>query len=418
MKFARITILSLIMTFFFLNQIQGQRVFDRIKRKVEYKVNRKIDQKVDEAIDKVLEPKKKEPKSKDEPEEREKNKNNEETPSEHESTDNEPDVDENPEPVETITEKKELELWTNKYDFVPGDQVLFYDDQQGEELGEFPSRWDLINGGAENVVVDGENVIDIYGRITPLFEDEFNLPEKFTLEFDAYFGEKKAGSYLYEINLGRNIPKIIIGHGTIRANGISEGKVPDKVFKDFYNQWHHISIAFNKRSLKLYFNQFRLVNIPNLKTPPSTISMWACCTDNGHKFLIKNVRLAEGGKKLYEREFSEGKIVTHAIIFETNKADLKPQSFAEIRRIAELMEKYPDVRFSVEGHTDSDGTDSHNIELSEARSMAVKNALVDMGIKANRLEIKGWGEQKPISSNQTPEGKAQNRRVEFVRLDQ
>ena len=75
------------------------------------------------------------------------------------------------------------------------------------------------------------------------------------------------------------------------------------------------------------------------------------------------------------------------------------------------------MRLSIEGHTDSDGTEEHNSELSQNRANAVVNYLVrKYGVDANRLEAKGWGESKPIDSNDTAEGKANNRRVELVKL--
>jgi OOP family OmpA-OmpF porin len=74
------------------------------------------------------------------------------------------------------------------------------------------------------------------------------------------------------------------------------------------------------------------------------------------------------------------------------------------------------LNFSVEGHTDSDGDDANNQKLSEARGKSVMKKLIEMGISANRLKSNGFGESKPIDNNSTPEGKANNRRVEFVKF--
>jgi outer membrane protein OmpA-like peptidoglycan-associated protein len=87
-----------------------------------------------------------------------------------------------------------------------------------------------------------------------------------------------------------------------------------------------------------------------------------------------------------------------------------------INTIYQLMKEHPELRFSIEGHTDSDGDDSFNQKLSEQRAETVLNALLQMGIDGSRLTSKGWGESKPLSDNSTPEGKANNRRVEFVKL--
>ena len=79
------------------------------------------------------------------------------------------------------------------------------------------------------------------------------------------------------------------------------------------------------------------------------------------------------------------------------------------------MKEHPDISFSVEGHTDSDGDADMNQTLSEDRAETVKNQLISMGISADRLSSKGFGESMPINTNSSPEGKAENRRVEFVK---
>lgn len=80
------------------------------------------------------------------------------------------------------------------------------------------------------------------------------------------------------------------------------------------------------------------------------------------------------------------------------------------------MVKKPELNFSVEGHTDSDGNDANNLKLSKARGKAVMDKLISMGIDSSRLKSGGFGESKPIDNNSTPEGKANNRRVEFVKF--
>ena len=88
-----------------------------------------------------------------------------------------------------------------------------------------------------------------------------------------------------------------------------------------------------------------------------------------------------------------------------------------INNIASLMQDHPELKFSVEGHTDSDGDEASNQILSEARANTVMNTLVTLGISADRLIAKGWGESTPMDTNDTPEGKANNRRVEFVKVE-
>jgi len=119
---------------------------------------------------------------------------------------------------------------------------------------------------------------------------------------------------------------------------------------------------------------------------------------------------------LFEQVVSKGMFSTRDILFDVGKATIKPQSFTTINRIATFMKEYPSTTFSIEGHTDSDGDAVANQKLSEARAEAIRQALIKFGIRENRLKAKGMGESKPIATNTTVEGKATNRRVEFVSL--
>ncbi len=108
--------------------------------------------------------------------------------------------------------------------------------------------------------------------------------------------------------------------------------------------------------------------------------------------------------------------MANGIRFDVNKSTLKPESMGVINSVFQLLNEHPEINLSVEGHTDSDGDDAFNQDLSERRAKAVVDQLVKMGIPASRLANAGWGETKPVGPNSTPEGKAANRRVEFVKI--
>jgi len=141
----------------------------------------------------------------------------------------------------------------------------------------------------------------------------------------------------------------------------------------------------------------------------------ACETD-GTGYLLRNIRIAKGAVPLYDRMMSDGKFITYGITFDVGKSTIKPESMGEINRIATLMKENPALKFSVEGHTDSTGSAASNQTLSEARSQAVVDKLVGLGIARDRLKAAGKGQTSPIADNGTDEGRAKNRRVEFVKM--
>jgi len=116
------------------------------------------------------------------------------------------------------------------------------------------------------------------------------------------------------------------------------------------------------------------------------------------------------------KKFTESKIVTHGINFDIDKASIKPERMGTLNMIVNVMKNNPDVKFEIDGHTDNTGESAHNLTLSQQRADAVKAQLIKMGIDQSRLTTKGFGDTKPMDSNDTPEGKSNNRRVEFVKI--
>lgn len=109
------------------------------------------------------------------------------------------------------------------------------------------------------------------------------------------------------------------------------------------------------------------------------------------------------------------KVEAKSIYFNSGKATFKSEDVpVKIESISSLLKQYPNAKFSIEGHTDSDGSDAFNQKLSQERADVVRNALIERGIKAANLTAVGYGESKPIASNKTAAGKAKNRRTEVV----
>jgi outer membrane protein OmpA-like peptidoglycan-associated protein len=380
-------------------------------KKVKKKTEQKTDETVDDELDKIFGNKKKKDKTTTAEDATEQ-------PAVMETGTTEPDAEATAETAEA--EKTGVLSWA-KYDFVPGDKIIFEDDLIGEENGEFPSRWDLAAGVAEVAEVDGENVIFLRGghpAIVPYLKnsDQDYLPEVFTVEFDIYFGYGYAEMLLYDRknqeNPSGNQDDLDVGYNYLSV-WESQSYYPTELKQE---RWAHIAVAYTNGKFKAYLDDTRLLNVPRLDVNPTGITFYSYHANDNTPIYIKNIRIAEGGVKYYDRVMEDGKIIANGIRFDVGKATLKPESMGIINEVVDLMKEHPDLRFSVEGHTDSDGDDALNMELSDKRAETVKSTMISMGIAADRLESKGWGESMPITDNSSPEGKANNRRVEFVKL--
>lgn len=414
-------------------EARSQKVKVNVKEKVveetDNRANRKTDEIIDAGFDKVEEGvgnlfRKKDKKSA------------KETDNDGEKTDPRNDEPANRGNKNSVSgsESQQLTLKWNKYDFVPGEKILFEDNQEGEENGEFPSRWDLAGGGnVENAAFGDQNVIyfkEASSCIVPFFKEpeKDNLPNLFTIEFDCWFEPEEYCQYLVDFWDHKNqsesvidIDALIINANHAGIHGLGEGFYPGFEEKGEITSgfWRHVAISFNTRALKVYLDDARVVNIPNLGINPEGLTI--CCDHmnsagaQGINRFVRNVRIAEGAVKLYDKLIQDGKIVTNGIRFDVNKATIRPESMGIINEIAKLMKEHPEIIISVEGHTDSDGETTFNQSLSERRAEAVMNELVRLGIDGTRMTSKGFGESAPIDTNNTPEGKANNRRVEFVK---
>ncbi|MBP2669551.1 MAG: OmpA/MotB domain protein [Deltaproteobacteria bacterium] len=337
-----------------------------------------------------------------------------------------------------------LEQIYSKYDFVPGDKVIFFDDFSDTDVGEFPRKWTLKGPGAgtsnavEVVQSQGRNFLrsqpaaskddsQYYSRQYVRLDTKGDLPQKFTVEFDAVFAYcppgAKSSQTEYVLLLANDDTPV---HGGTAALGSilvrpEEGssKNTRTAIRKGDGKVHHIAVSVNGTFVKAYVDHDRVANDPDgIARPVKHVGIFMGPTGNWlcPNVMFTNFRLAEGGKDIKSALSTDGKIVTHGILFDTGKDVIKPESLPTLKMILGLLEGDPSLKFSIEGHTDNQGGKGINQPLSERRAAAVKAWLEGKGIAADRLQSKGWGDTKPIDTNDTPEGRANNRRVEFVKI--
>jgi outer membrane protein OmpA-like peptidoglycan-associated protein len=316
------------------------------------------------------------------------------------------------------------EVYGNRYDFVPGDKVLVYDDFSDTDVGEYPAKWTIKDGGGNQMEVvqvgdrrflktryqkDGQDSAATWLR----YEVKGDMPKNFTIEFDMDIEGNLAVMFSKRHGWGGQEIFFRSREGTQVKSSNANGKLSVKT------GIQHVAIAVSGTQVKVYVGGERVLSDPDGVVRPITkigIQFGQPYKDEGDHQMISNVRIAEGGKPAKQMLAGEGRIVTHGILFDTGSDVIKPESGPTLRAILALLNEDPGLKFAIEGHTDDQGGPKVNGPLSDRRAAAVKAWLVNQGIDAGRLTSKGLGQSKPIDSNDTAEGRANNRRVEFVKV--
>lgn len=338
-----------------------------------------------------------------------------------------------------------LEVYS-KYDFVPGDKLLFFDDFSNDFIGDFPSKWNT-NGTGEVVQfnkVKGKwfELKSGYGLF--YVPDLKQLPEDFTIEFDVLTsGLSNQTSSTARLNVylsdnakfnsgNHNYVEVSIPFGQYaefpfrirnyfnNAAGDVNSDIKCDIRDEVLNQ-PHISISVTKQRYRLWVNQVKYIDIPRLVQQTNVLDFVKFhinhFKDNEERIFISNLKVAEGGVDLRRKLLSEGKISTNGILFDSGSANIQPQSLGIVRQISQVLMQDTSIKLNIVGHTDSDGPDDSNLKLSKDRAEAVKTALIKIyNISEERLTTEGKGETEPVADNSTTDGKAQNRRVEFVKI--
>lgn len=340
---------------------------------------------------------------------------------------------------ETPQDLKKLQLKsTTQYDFVPGDQVLFFEDFSLDNIGDLPALW-VSNGSGEvknlNIAqgkwfhMNGDDAVYCYTK-------PIDFPVNFIMEFDfipdadytdgsilTFYQDSENRELNDELFPGARGLHVVIGSESWETRGYDnendewlegQGK---KATVD-REKVNHIIIWVQNRRVRIYHKGEKAVDMGT--------NIFAGTTFNRFRFsgwdrtslpFISNIKITTASPDIRSKLLTEGKLISYGIYFDSGKDEVKPESYGSVKEIANVLFENPELKIEITGHTDSDGNDTTNLDLSKRRAANVKNYLVSQfQIDASRMQTDGKGETIPIENNATPQGKTKNRRVEFVKL--
>jgi outer membrane protein OmpA-like peptidoglycan-associated protein/curli biogenesis system outer membrane secretion channel CsgG len=329
----------------------------------------------------------------------------------------------------------QLNFTVIKAEFLPGEKTVFFDDFSDMAGDDAPPHWKIRGATPELRVAGSTRELALIGDRYDIYPNITGLPKNFTMEMDMLCEEQKAGivdgcgsvNYYFHSKSGREewLFKIWIGMDRVTEDkkavewriGLWDAKeaLGQKTLITEWNKPVKVAMWVQNGRVRFYINGDRIFDFNQVEVGEIAsldMNFWT-----GDKTMaIRRVRFAESSPDFSQTITSSGKFVTHGILFDTDSDHVKPESAVVIQSIAKGLMQATDLNFEIDGHTDSTGVAAHNLELSKRRAEAVKNILVSQfSIDAGRLTTAGFGSSKPIGTNNTPEGKAQNRRVEFVR---
>lgn len=426
---------------------QFGNIIDRAKQKAKDKVNQKVDQKMDKAIggavdtvDNAVSGKNKstKPNKKDEPVADQNNNNNEAADA-------------------NKTEKPSFKSYS-KFDFVPGEKIIAAEDFGQDAVGDFPDKWNT-NGNGEIVTTNTMKGKFLMTQKDVVFYPEWikDLPDNFTLEFDLASTEKfsfYSGYFAVGVTSSTTIGTSFrefarFGNGRIENGGgfevgfhpenagggqglthffssnnqleVVKNEADQDKFADKIKNAVHISIWRQKNRVRVYMDDKKVWDLPKAIAEGLLLKSIYFRNDgnnsNADAYYLGNLKVAVGAADTRNKLITEGKFISHGILFDVNSDKIKPESYGALKDIANVLSENADVKIKIVGHTDADGDDAANMALSKRRAEAVKNTLSkDFTIDETRIQTDGKGESQPIDVNTTAVGKANNRRVEFIKL--
>jgi OmpA-OmpF porin, OOP family len=330
-----------------------------------------------------------------------------------------------------------LQAFSN-YDFVPGDKVLLYEDFSQDKVGDFPALWTTNKSGEVNTLsIAPGNWLNLNATEGNWwFLKPVDFPKNFILEFDivpkkggaryavgvAMYGENsfkemsdpfacKTGLIVNVAKTGWETEGLKAGNPKITGNSSLKPVEEEKI--------NHVIIWVQNRRVRIYHKGEKVLDMPTNLYDDSKFTRVGFLLYRGasSSSYVTNINITTASPDTRNKLLTEGKLVTYGIYFDVNKDVVKPESYGTLKDIASILNEVPDVKVKIVGHTDSDGADAANLDLSKRRSASVKAELAKtFNVNADRLVTDGMGESQPVAPNDTPVNKALNRRVEFIKL--
>lgn len=326
-----------------------------------------------------------------------------------------------------------------QYDFVPGDKILFFEDFSQDAIGDFPALWTTNGSGEVKTVsiapgkwlhMNGKDAVYCYTK-------EINFPENFIVEFDIIPDKdfqsgtcltlyqdnpersKEVNDDLYPGLRGLHISPNYEGWETKGYDSDKDWLIGTGAKNPLIaEELNHVIVWIQKRRVRIYHQGQKVLDVPtNIYAETKLNKLLFSGWDRNSTPYVTNIKVTTASPDTRSKLITEGKLVTYGITFDVNKADIKSESFGTLKGIAGVLAENPDVNVKIIGHTDGDGDDAKNLDLSKRRAESVKNELVkSFGIDSSRLTTEGAGETKPIAANDIPVNKARNRRVEIIKI--
>jgi outer membrane protein OmpA-like peptidoglycan-associated protein len=335
----------------------------------------------------------------------------------------------------------------SRFDFVPGERVVGFEDFSQESIGDFPTKWNT-NAAGEIVTVTGKPGRWLKLTRAGVFVPELTptLPDNFTLEFDLLVPPTFNSGYLFNASIVQldDVKQIqpwqtasnrFTFRGwaaggptwqttmTTRLEANTTGGTTSGPATDTKSPWKsdpvHVAVTRQGARVRVYFNQEKMWDVPRALLPAAkynAIVFFIPNVDSGSEYLVSNVRLAVGAPDTRNKLLTQGKWVTNGILFDVNSDRIRGESYGTLKEVAGVLAENADLKVQIVGHTDSDGEAAANLDLSRRRAASVKTTLVsEFKIDAARIDTDGKGENEPADKATTPAAKANNRRVEFIK---